>query len=331
MAEELKFKVTKWQPGIIETNLDDVEKAVNESLKKYKGLVIQESDIPDMKKAKANMNSLSTEINKWRIQKEKEFMEPFQEKKDQCNRIVSTIKETSGEIDKQLKAYDQKEKEAKAAKIKEYWNEIKPKELEISLDQVWDDRYLLKGYTEKKWKKELDEKSANISKDLNAITNMIMSNKEQGSFVAEEYRKSLDLGSALTKWNEHMEEQQRLLQMQAEAKARREQQEAARKAAEEAIKARNEEVSRTVATSAEKPANEPQQAPVQADVKQILYWCEFRVEDASKEQLVQLMNAMNQIGIVPNKHWMETGSPAGKAHWHLISKGNSGGNEDAQK
>lgn len=76
MAEELKFKVTKWQPGIIETNLDDVEKAVNESLKKYKGLVIQESDIPDMKKTRASMNSLSTEINKWRIQKEKEFMAP---------------------------------------------------------------------------------------------------------------------------------------------------------------------------------------------------------------------------------------------------------------
>lgn len=323
----MTLTVTKWQPGIIETNLDDVEKAVNESLKKYKGLVIQESDIPDIKKTRASMNSLSTEINKWRIQKEKEFMAPFQEKKDQCNRIVNAIKETSGEIDKQLKAYDQKEKDTKKKAISDYWNEIKPKELEISLEQVWDDHYLLKGYTEKKWKKELDEKSANISKDLNAITNMIMTDKEQGSFVAEEYRKSLDLGSALTKWNEHIEEQQKLLQMQAEAKARREQQEAARKASEEAIKAKNEEVSKPVET----PANEPQKAPVQAENKQILYWCEFKVVDATKEQLVQLMNAMNQIGIVPNKHWMESGSPAGEAHWHLISKGNNGGNENAQK
>lgn len=161
-----------------------------------------------------------------------------------------------------------------------------------------------------------------------------MTDKEQGSYVAEEYRKTLDLGSAVTKWNDHVAEQQRIAQMQAEAEARRAQQEAARKAAEEARKAvaqKHEESSVTTEKPADTQENKPQEVATQPAEKQILYWCEFKVVDATKEQLVQLMNAMNQIGIVPNKHWMENGSPAGEAHWHLISKGNNGGNENAQK
>lgn len=280
-----ELQTTRFELGSIETNLDEVELAVTASLKKYQGLQIQESDLADAKKMRSDLNGLATSINTWRIEKEREFMAPFQAKKDQCNKIVKLIKETSSEIDTQVKDYEAKADDAKRQRIEEWWTFNGAKS--ISIDKVWDKKFLNKSCSESSWQNALTEKKSRISNDIAGFAKMIdPAYPDATDWLLKDYLENMDFGTTLADWEREKESRKHAEEMK-ELMARQN----TEKQAQEAQTAKQEESHMPepkASESAEQPASDEEPAT---------YWAEFRIENATRQQMVLLAEAMQRIGL----------------------------------
>ena len=281
-----QLEVKKFELGIIETNLNELEAYVNESLTKYKGLVYTDDQIKDAKVDRRNLNNLGKAINDWRIRQEREFNEPFAKVKEQCNRVVGRIKETSGEIDSQVKAYEQIQKDQKQERITAYWNEIKIHD--IPIDMVFDPKWLNVTCSEKEWKTALDRRKERISMDLASFANY--ADAKMCEFMITEYMKTLDVQVCLDRWNEQVEAERRAEEAKARAEAiRLAREEETRKRAEMAAQKAAEEVR---PEPQEDPA--PQEAP---DPRDFLYSPTFGLEILNQVQTAELISYFKDQGL----------------------------------
>lgn len=281
-----QLEVRKFELGTIETNLNELEAYVNESLTKYKGLVYTDDQIKDAKVDRRNLNNLGKAINDWRIRQEREFNEPFAKVKEQCNRVVGRIKETSGEIDSQVKAYEQIQKDQKKEWITVYWDEIKIHD--IPIDMVFDPKWLNVTCSEKEWKTALDRRKERISMDLASFANY--ADAKMCEFMITEYMKTLDVQVCLDRWNEQVEAERRAEEAKARAEAiRLAREEETRKRAEMAAQKAVEEV---------RPAPQEDPAPEQeADPRDYLYSPTFKMIDLTFDQAMDLTNYFKKNGL----------------------------------
>lgn len=275
-----QLEVKKFELGVIETNLNELEAYVDESLAKYQGLVYTDDQIKDAKTDRKNLNKLSEAINDWRIRQEREFNEPFAAVKEQCNRIVGRIEETSGKISSQVKAYEQSKKEEKKKQIAAYWDEIKLHD--IPLEKIFDERWLNTTFSEKEWKAALNQRKERITADLASFANY--ADAKMCEFMITEYMKTLDVQMCLDRWNEQVEAERRA----EEAKARA-----------EAIRlAREEETRRRAEMAAQRAAEESRPAPQEApDPRDFLYSPTFKMIDLTYDQAMDLTNYFKTKGL----------------------------------
>lgn len=275
-----QLEVKKFELGVIETNLNELEAYVNENLAKYQGLVYTDDQIKDAKTDRRNLNNLGKAINDWRIRQEREFNEPFAAVKEQCNRVVGRIKETSGEIDSQVKAYEQSKKEQKKQQIAAYWDEIKLHD--IPLEQIFDERWLNTTFSEKEWKAALNQRKERITADLASFANY--ADAKMCEFMITEYMKTLDVQTCLDRWNEQIEAERRA----EEAKARA-----------EAIRlAREEETRKRAEMAAQRAAEESRPTPQEApDPRDFLYSPTFKMIDLTYDQAMDLTNYFKTKGL----------------------------------
>ncbi len=281
-----QLEVKKFERGVIETNLNELEAYVNENLAKYQGLVYTDDQIKDAKTDRRNLNNLGKAINDWRIRQEREFNEPFAAVKEQCNRVVGRIKETSGEIDSQVKAYEQSKKEQKKQQIAAYWDEIKIHD--IPLEQIFDERWLNTTFSEKEWKAALNQRKERITADLASFANY--ADAKMCEFMITEYMKTLDVQTCLDRWNEQIEAERRA----EEAKARAE---AIRLAREEETRRRAEMAAQRAAEES-RPAPQEDPAPQEApDPRDFLYSPTFKMIDLTYDQAMDLTNYFKNKGL----------------------------------
>ena len=274
-----QLEVKKFELGVIETNLNELEAYVNENLAKYQGLVYTDDQIKDAKTDRRNLNNLGKAINDWRIRQEREFNEPFAAVKEQCNRIVGRIEETSGKINSQVKAYEQSKKEEKKKQIAAYWDEIKLHD--IPLEQIFDERWLNTTFSEKEWKAALNQRKERITADLASFANY--ADAKMCEFMITEYMKTLDVQMCLDRWNEQVEAERRA----EEAKARAE---AIRLAREEETRRRAEMAAQRAAEES-RPATQEDPAPQGApDPRDFLYSPTFKMIDLTYDQAMALTN-----------------------------------------
>lgn len=281
-----QLEVKKFELGVIETNLNELEAYVNESLAKYQGLVYTDDQIKDAKTDRRNLNNLGKAINDWRIRQEREFNEPFAAVKEQCNRIVGRIEETSGKINSQVKAYEQSKKEEKKKQIAAYWDEIKLHD--IPLEKIFDERWLNTTFSEKEWKDALNQRKERITADLASFANY--ADAKMCEFMITEYMKTLDVQTCLDRWNEQIEAERRA----EEAKARAE---AIRLAREEETRRRAEMAAQRAAEES-RPAPQEDPAPEQeADPRDFLYSPTFKMIDLTYDQAMDLTNYFKAKGL----------------------------------
>ena len=282
---DLQLKTTKFELGVIETNLTELEKIVDESLEKYRGLVVSEDQIGEAKKTRSDLNALKKTANDWRIRKEKEFNEPFAQVKAQVKRICDNIDNVNGEIDKQIKSFEETQKQEKRAAIETWWAENGKRT--VPLEKVWDERYLNKTFSEKQWQDDLRRKKERITNEIFQITQMGEAAKVD--FLLQEYMKTLDVSAALEAWERQEEAKRRAdeekARMEAERQAREEK---ARQAAEMAAKT-NQNVPETY--------QEAPKAEQKDDVRDYLYSPEFRLVDVTYEQMIALAKFFKDNGI----------------------------------
>lgn len=275
---DLQLKTTKFELGVIETNLTELEKIVDESLEKYRGLVVSEDQIGEAKKTRSDLNALKKTANDWRIRKEREFNEPFVQVKAQVRRICDNIDQVNGEIDKQIKTFEEAQREEKRAAIADWW--AKNGKKTVPLEKVWDDRYLNKTFTEKQWQQDLRQRCQKITDELSQITQM--GSPEKVDFLITNYMQTLDVSASLAAW-ERQEDAKRRAE---EEKARME---AERLAREERARRQSEMRAHEAEMEQNVPIPEPEEPKTaKEDPRGYLYSPEFRLVDATYEQMIAL-------------------------------------------
>lgn len=280
------LQITKFELGTIETNLTELETVVDEALEKYRNLVFTEDQIGEAKKTRSDLNRLKDAVNDWRIAKEKEFNEPFAAVKQKANKIVSSIKEVNGEIDKQIKTFEEAQREEKRAAITDWW--AKNGKRTVPIEKVWDDRYLNKTCSEKQWQADLTTKRERITAELAQITQM--GEPEKVDFLITNYMQTLDVSAALEAWNRNEEAKRRAeeekARMEAERLAREE-----RARQREEMRAHEDEMEQNV------PIPEPQKESTALGPDDFLYSPTFKLVDLTYAQAMDLTRYMQEHGI----------------------------------
>lgn len=256
-------------PEQITFNYEELRNELTEKVSMYETLVYTDEQIKEAKEDKANLNKLKKALNDERIALEKKYMQPFETFKAQVNDIIRIIDKPIAVIDKQVKEFEQKEKDEKLEAIKELFASVGFQPF-VNLEMIFDNKWLNKTFSMKKIEDAMKERMFQIGNDVKTLNDL----PEFGFEALEIYKTTLDINRALA-------EGRKLADIQ---KKKKEQQEAEerRKAELEACNNSIEQNVESVSESENAPAGKVEGG---ADVKEIpKEWVEFRcllsVEDA---------------------------------------------------
>ncbi len=173
---------------------DELKVDLKNRLNKYNSLVVTENAIQDAKSDRANLNKLKKAINDEKIKLKKEAFDTFE---NQCKDLVALIDEAVGNIDTQVKIFEQKAKDSKLMKLKDMWAGKEIANI-IEYEQVHNEKWLNASATEASIDKAMNEIVDKYNSDVNILSSFIQSDEEY-KYGIELYNKSLDLSSVINK------------------------------------------------------------------------------------------------------------------------------------
>lgn len=201
--------------GSLVTNAKDIKAYVETKLKEY-SVDNYTGDAKQAAKDKAEINNSIKTLNDRRIALEKEWNVPFQEFKSIITETCDMMKTASGKLDLIVKAKEEEEKAAKKAQIEELW---KNKNFNlVTLDRVFNSKWLNKGTKLSTVDAEIDAIIKNISGDLASLDAF----GEDTAILKDLYLSTLNLQQTLNKGAELKANRERLAQLEAEKKAQEE-------------------------------------------------------------------------------------------------------------
>jgi len=251
--------------GSLVTNANDIKKYVSEKLKEYS----VDNSTGGAKQAatdKAEINNAIKTLNDRRIALEKEWNMPFQEFKGIITETIDMMKSASSKLDVIVKNEENKEKEEKRYKILGLW-EAKKFNL-ITLDRIFNTRWLNKTYKLATIDVELDDIISRINGDLASLDAF----GEDTAVLKDLYLSTLNLQATLNKGAELKANRERLIAMEAQKKAEEEAKKAAaaekQKEVQESEVETSEDIQTVVAvdfdTHEVKSVSVPTERPVEA-------------------------------------------------------------------
>lgn len=279
----LKTDLESLQP--IEFNYEALYAALNAKMEKYRNLVIEEKDIPDAKKDRADLNKLADGINAERIRIKKQYLEPYAAFERKLNELVDMVKDPCGAIDGKIKEFEARRKKEKRDAIEAFYT-ANVKELNdfLTFDKIYNVKWDTAAAKVIDITQEMMRTFERVKADLDALKSMKL---RQETPVISKYLERLNLGDALA-------ENARLLSLDEKA------------ASIKPSAAQSEEIRKPTPIQAE-PANEPQTASEtaqEAEPDDQAFVTDFRVY-ANKAQLQALAAFMKlnniRYGRVPQE------------------------------
>lgn len=262
-------------PEQISFNYDELKEMLMEKAAHYEAIVYTDEDIKSAKADRANLNRLKKALNDERIKREKEYMTSFNVFKAQVNEIIGIIDKAAANSDKQIKAFEDRQREEKLKEIEALWSELLAAEkipAGICFKHLFDEKWLNATVKMPAIKKAMDEKLAQIEKDLAVVRSL-----PSYAYEAEEmYKNTLDLANAVSEAHR--------MQEQANKKAAWEAEQAKRKAEAEAARA-----------AAEIRPAEPSE-PVEAEEEPVRKWVRFQAY-MTIDEARELGKCMKRLGI----------------------------------
>ena len=115
MAETKALEVRVEQKlGLLNWNFEELNQQLDSQLEKYRGMTFTDDQMPEAKKTRAALNKVAKEINDRKLAVKREFCAPYEQFEDQAKILIGKIKQVSGEIDQQVKDYEESKKQKKA-------------------------------------------------------------------------------------------------------------------------------------------------------------------------------------------------------------------------
>jgi hypothetical protein len=197
----------------IKFNYEELKAGLEKSLAKYKNVIYTEETIKEAEEDRAKLNNLKKSLNTEKIKIKKEFEVPCKEFENKVKELIELIDQPASEIDKQIKAFEEKTKSKKKEEIKTiYEANIGDYEKLIPLEKIYDSRWENKTYKLKDIEKEIKDIVEKANNDIAVIESL----KSEFVFqIKDTYFTALDLGKALVE-KERLERQKELLKPKEE-------------------------------------------------------------------------------------------------------------------
>ena len=182
-------------------DFENLKAELTEKVSVYAKIVYTDETIKDAKKDRATLNKLAKAIaDKRKIEKDN-ILERFRKFESECKELETLVTKASGNIDAQVKEYEQGVKERKKAEIVKIWESFNVEEVE--LDLFFNDKWLNTTTSLETVKKEIESLINGYKANLEALKTLPF------AFEAQEYyKKTLNLAQAIQRSKE-MEEIQR--------------------------------------------------------------------------------------------------------------------------
>lgn len=210
----MELRLNDYQlPEKISFNFEELKQELTEKVQHYETLVYTDEQIKEAKADRSNLNKLKKSLNDERIRMEREYMAPFDEFKAKINEIIGIVDKPVALIDKQIKEYEDKQKQDKLVQIKELWNNTEHPDT-LVFDKVFDSKMLNTSYTMKHVNQVFVDAIDRFNRDMDTLAAL----PEFGYEAQQEYIRTFDMNKALA-------EGQRMAQIQKQ-KAEREAQQA---------------------------------------------------------------------------------------------------------
>lgn len=179
------------------------------SLKEYYGtLVFNDDQLKEAKDERASINKLVKSIADYRKNIVAEFKKPIEQFETTAKETEKILKETSDFVDAQVKNFENKEKEKKREEIEKIYNtQIEELKNVISINQLFNDKWLNKGTTLQSIEDEIKSRLDNIRSGLKAIEEL---HSEFELEIKNTYLQDFDLSKAIIKNNQLKEQKERL-------------------------------------------------------------------------------------------------------------------------
>lgn len=193
MNFELKIQMPT--PAPVMFNYDELKANLETALADYQNRVYTEDTLAEAKADRAKLNKLKDAIDAERISRKKEYMKPFETFENQAKELVDLINTASSGIKEQLDTFELKREAEKKERIESLFADIISNyDLAfITLDKIFNDKWLNKGTTEKAIAKEITDRCERAVTDMEIIKRLPAYSFEATAV----YKETLDLNKAL--------------------------------------------------------------------------------------------------------------------------------------
>jgi len=201
MGNEMEMNVQEFTlPEAINFNYEELKAMIQERCDFYESAVYTEAEIKNAKADKAMLNKLKKALNDERIKREREYMQPFNDFKAKVNEIISIIDKPVLMIDSQVKAFEEKQKEAKKAEILAFYETLNAPE-ELNFELMFDSKWLNASANMKNIQEEITFGVDNFKANMDMLSKL----PEFGFEAQQVYIRSLDLQTAISEANKLVE------------------------------------------------------------------------------------------------------------------------------
>lgn len=219
----MELKIYNPQEGalqFIEWNFEDLKAELIERSQEYKTIVYtsDEQIKKEAREDRAKLRKLSDALDNERKRIKKLYMEPVDTFEKQVKELTRIIGEAVDNIDGQIKAYEERQREEKLEKIHEIYDETVPELMRdfVTFDVAMIDKYLLKSTSLKAVREGMKALADRVKSDMEVISNL----PDYVFEATEKYKQTLDLQWAMRTVNDLRDAAERKRIFEEQQKAR---------------------------------------------------------------------------------------------------------------
>lgn len=166
----MKEIVVNTQLPVISMNYEEVKLSIEESLKKYKGIVVTEAGLQDCKSTQKELAGLRRKIDDYRKTVKREMEIPIKEFEGKCKELVTLVDQVEKPIKEGIAEFDNKRREEKRIKALTFIQiAIEENDLEekYSSQLTVIDKYLNLSATEKSVVEDINQRADMLKQQQN--------------------------------------------------------------------------------------------------------------------------------------------------------------------
>lgn len=177
----------------IEWNHEEIKHEVAEKVKLYANIVYTDNQIKEAKADRAKLNKFVKALEDKRKEIKKQCLTPYEDFEKKMKEIIAIVNEPIAIIDRQVKGYEDQKKAEKIEEIKKYWILQADKIPEVTLDAIFNQKWLNASVSMKSIQDEINAKLEQIKNDIATLENL----PEFGFEAKEVYKSTLDVNKAI--------------------------------------------------------------------------------------------------------------------------------------